>query len=109
LIDGQSLRDETGADVTVVATVSHTESAWVKNLSIADLHAYYVVAGTAPVLVHNSNWCGPALSITGRQFGRKWGEHAKDFGLDVSDADARAAFMARIRDTYNKRRCEWNC
>jgi len=29
-----------------------------RNLTVADLHTYYVIAGTTPVLVHN---CGDAL------------------------------------------------
>jgi len=40
------------------------------------------------------------LSINSRQFGQKWGQHAGDFGLDVSSAEARAGFETRVRTTY---------
>jgi Restriction endonuclease fold toxin 7 len=35
------------------------------NLTVADLHTYYVLAGTTPVLVHNAG--GAANCITGQQ------------------------------------------
>ena len=33
------------------------------NLTVADFHTYYVLAGVTPVLVHNSTACGPAQSV----------------------------------------------
>jgi RHS repeat-associated protein len=42
-----------GTTVKVVATDTWTTSASVVNLTIADVHTYYVLAGAVPVLVHN--------------------------------------------------------
>jgi hypothetical protein len=42
-----------------------TEHATVHNLTVADLHTYYVLAGEAPVLVHNSNCFKPDVNPDG--------------------------------------------
>ncbi|WIX76903.1 polymorphic toxin-type HINT domain-containing protein [Amycolatopsis carbonis] len=41
--------------VTVVATRLYTAAIITYNLTIDDVHTYYVLAGTTPVLVHNCN------------------------------------------------------
>jgi hypothetical protein len=46
------------AQVRVTAVKHRIDVAQVYNLTVADLHTYYVVAGDTPVLVHN---CGPDL------------------------------------------------
>jgi RHS repeat-associated protein len=41
-------------------TTTHTEPAY--NLTVADIHTYYVLAGDTPVLVHNTSaWCGGTI------------------------------------------------
>ncbi|MGW4780002.1 polymorphic toxin-type HINT domain-containing protein [Streptomyces filamentosus] len=81
------------------------------NLTVADLHTYYVLAGKTPVLVHNSN-CGPAFSIDEGQFGKKWGKHAQDYGLNPGDASARQGFrdkIAEVRGSHDEvRQGPWN-
>lgn len=52
---GQRLRTPTGSLVEIIDVVRWRERAAVYNLTIADLHTYYVLAGATPVLVHN---CG---------------------------------------------------
>lgn len=53
---GQWLRTGAGTLVQVAAVKRWTSSdATVHNLTVSDLHTYYVLAGAAPVLVHN---CG---------------------------------------------------
>ncbi|MQS16207.1 hypothetical protein F7Q99_29265 [Streptomyces kaniharaensis] len=49
------------------------------NLTVANLHTYYVLAGNTPVLVHNSN-CGPDL-------GGNWTPRAKSAINGVADCD----------------------
>ena len=44
-----------GATVTVVAVTTVTGTKLMRDLTIADIHTYYVIAGTTPVLVHNCN------------------------------------------------------
>ncbi|MFD5489068.1 MULTISPECIES: polymorphic toxin-type HINT domain-containing protein [Streptomyces] len=53
---GQWLRTSSGTQVQVTSVRNGTaQHITVHNLTVADLHTYYIVAGAAPVLVHN---CG---------------------------------------------------
>ncbi|MFD6556047.1 polymorphic toxin-type HINT domain-containing protein [Streptomyces sp. NPDC058398] len=52
---GMTLRTETGATVIVTGNRPFAKHARTYNLTVADLHTYYVVAGTTPILVHNSS------------------------------------------------------
>ncbi|WP_158244960.1 hypothetical protein, partial [Verrucosispora sp. ts21] len=48
--------------------------ATVHNLTVANTHTYYVLAGATPILVHNTGGCGlPDLAVNSTQFGKKWG------------------------------------
>ncbi|MEU7342471.1 polymorphic toxin-type HINT domain-containing protein [Streptomyces bacillaris] len=55
LAPGQWLRTSAGTHVQITAIKRWTETATVHNLTVADLHTYYVLAGATPVLVHNCN------------------------------------------------------
>ncbi|MER5301681.1 polymorphic toxin-type HINT domain-containing protein [Streptomyces lasiicapitis] len=55
LRSGQLLRTSAGSYVQITAVERWTQQASVHNLTVADLHTYYVVAGATPVLVHNCN------------------------------------------------------
>ncbi|MEU9335001.1 ricin-type beta-trefoil lectin domain protein [Streptomyces sp. NPDC048290] len=60
LTPGQWLRTSAGTYVQIEAVERWTATgATVHNLTVSDLHTYYVVAGSTPILVHNSNGCGP--------------------------------------------------
>ncbi|MFF2376351.1 DUF6531 domain-containing protein [Streptomyces xiamenensis] len=55
----------------------------------------------------------PELSGVGdKQFGKKWGKHSKDYGLDPGDASARAWFENRIHEVHSTpddiRQGPWN-
>jgi hypothetical protein len=52
---GQWLQTSSGTWVQITAVTRWTEHARVHNLTIDDLHTYYVLAGKTPVLVHNCN------------------------------------------------------
>ncbi|MFI5871368.1 polymorphic toxin-type HINT domain-containing protein [Streptomyces sp. NPDC051445] len=54
---GHRLNTATNHHVQVVAVTVQAGSADMYNLTVDDLHTYYVLAGETPVLVHNSN-CG---------------------------------------------------
>ncbi|MFJ2778805.1 ricin-type beta-trefoil lectin domain protein [Kitasatospora sp. NPDC087315] len=56
LVTGHSLTTTTGESVVVTAVHSVRGEARMYNLTVAELHTYYVLAGTMPVLVHNT--CG---------------------------------------------------
>jgi hypothetical protein len=59
---GQWLRTNTGTWVQVTAVRHRSEHATVHNLSVANLHTYYVMAGGTPVLVHNAG-CGVTIGL----------------------------------------------
>ncbi|MFF4155901.1 polymorphic toxin-type HINT domain-containing protein [Streptomyces sp. NPDC001678] len=52
---GEWLQSSSGSWVKVVNVERWTQTASVNNLTVADLHTYYVLAGGTPLLVHN---CG---------------------------------------------------
>ncbi|MEU1734843.1 polymorphic toxin-type HINT domain-containing protein [Streptosporangium sp. NPDC020145] len=57
LTPGMSLRTSAGTYVQISAIKKWSAYQRVHNLTVADLHTYYVVAGAAPILVHNSGPC----------------------------------------------------
>ncbi|MFI6885306.1 polymorphic toxin-type HINT domain-containing protein [Streptosporangium canum] len=59
---GMWLRTAAGTHIQVTAIKKWTAHQRVHNLTIADIHTYYVLAGATPVLVHNSN-CAPAETV----------------------------------------------
>ncbi|MFE1901437.1 ricin-type beta-trefoil lectin domain protein [Streptomyces yangpuensis] len=56
---GESLRTDDGAAVSVAAIRTYEAFNETYNLTVADLHTYYVLAGAMPVLVHNCNGFDP--------------------------------------------------
>ncbi|MET7528811.1 polymorphic toxin-type HINT domain-containing protein [Streptomyces goshikiensis] len=54
LTPGTTLLTDDGTTVTVTANRPYSQHATTYNLTVDDLHTYYVLAGTTPVLVHNS-------------------------------------------------------
>ncbi|MFJ5880438.1 polymorphic toxin-type HINT domain-containing protein [Kitasatospora cineracea] len=55
LAPGDELTTNTGAHVKVEAVVSTPGAADRYNLTVTELHTYYVVAGDTPILVHNTD------------------------------------------------------
>ncbi|MEU8286703.1 DNRLRE domain-containing protein [Micromonospora sp. NPDC048905] len=53
LIAGDQVVSSDGRELSVVSTRRWTEHATVYNLTVDDIHTYYVLAGTTSVLVHN--------------------------------------------------------
>ncbi|MFE4173619.1 hypothetical protein ACFRR7_16455 [Streptomyces sp. NPDC056909] len=51
---GQWLRTSAGTYVQITAITRWTQQSTVHNLTVANIHTYYVLAGDTPVLVHNS-------------------------------------------------------
>ncbi|MFE1415581.1 ricin-type beta-trefoil lectin domain protein [Streptomyces sp. NPDC058746] len=66
LTPGTTLRTDDGTEATIAQTRTYRAVNETYNLTVADLHTYYVLAGTTPVLVHNINTGCPtsyALSL----------------------------------------------
>jgi hypothetical protein len=54
---GEWLKSSTGTYVQVESVERRTgQNATVHNLTVGNIHTYYVLAGAAPVLVHNCGW-----------------------------------------------------
>jgi hypothetical protein len=51
---GDKLRESNGRDIRVAGIAIYTANVTAYNLTISGIHTYYVLAGTASVLVHNS-------------------------------------------------------
>lgn len=79
---GDRLRSNAGQLVTVVSVRSFTGVQWMYDLTVDDLHTYYVAAGDEPVLVHN---CGKWLS-------------PKDFADDLA-RDVRNSYRGGATET----------
>ncbi|EPH40619.1 polymorphic toxin-type HINT domain-containing protein [Streptomyces aurantiacus] len=59
---GMTLRTDQGDTVVVTKNHEFTRQVRTYNLTVADVHTYYVMAGGTPVLVHNSSGpCGPGF------------------------------------------------
>ncbi|MEV4227085.1 polymorphic toxin type 43 domain-containing protein [Streptomyces bobili] len=84
LAAGMTLLTDDGTTVTVTANSPFTRHARTYNLTVDELHTYYVLAGETPVLVHNADCklagSGPSPGI-----------------LEVSD---RAKSVAAVRNFY---------
>ncbi len=52
---GMTLRTNDGRQVKVAAVRHFTKQQITHDLTVSDVHTYYVLAGTVPILVHNSN------------------------------------------------------
>lgn len=53
---GQWLRTSSGTHVLIKAVKRWTQQSTVYNLTVDEIHTYYVLAGATPVLVHNCDW-----------------------------------------------------
>ena len=51
---GDRLRSSDGTTIAVAAVRNYTSQIVTYNLSVSTIHTYYVLAGTTPILVHNS-------------------------------------------------------
>jgi RHS repeat-associated protein len=51
---GMTLRTDEGSTVVVTGNRPFTKQARTYNLTVSDLHTYYVLAGQTPILVHNA-------------------------------------------------------
>ncbi|MFE2231713.1 polymorphic toxin-type HINT domain-containing protein [Streptomyces sp. NPDC059442] len=65
---GQRLETTKGTQVLITAIDRWTQPDTVHNLTVADIHTYYVLAGDTPVLVHNAN-CPTAINLGPRPAG----------------------------------------
>ena len=48
-----------------MAAVSYDGAKEMRDLTVNDIHTYYVIAGSEPVLVHHNNQCDPWDELAG--------------------------------------------
>ncbi|MEW2119189.1 ricin-type beta-trefoil lectin domain protein [Streptomyces sp. NPDC005474] len=92
---GQTLRTSSGATATVLSVHSYHRLHSAYNLTVEGLHTYYVLAGTTPILVHNTNGCPTGTMVLG--IGRHSEALAKEIeGAYTFNGDAFAAEIGRV-------------
>ncbi|MEW2386271.1 polymorphic toxin-type HINT domain-containing protein [Micromonospora sp. NPDC047707] len=79
---GDQLLTPDGTRHTVIAIVAYNAPATVHNLTVDDIHTYYVDAGETPVLVHNCN--GATIDLT---YKPGW------TAAQIAEADAKVAAL----------------
>ncbi|NUL25204.1 RHS repeat-associated core domain-containing protein [Streptomyces lunaelactis] len=93
-----TLLTDDGDTVIVTGNRAFTKHARTYNLTVDDLHTYYVLAGDTPVLVHNSGpGCGSAW-IDSNSIPHHF-KHAEDFGIMGKESKAtKQAFVGAVGD-----------
>ncbi|MFF4396524.1 polymorphic toxin-type HINT domain-containing protein [Streptomyces sp. NPDC001480] len=70
LTPGHTLSTATDGHVVLAEVKVIAGAADMYNLTVSELHTYYVLAGRTPVLVHNAN-CGPSLKDLQKDYPRR--------------------------------------
>ncbi|MFC4016271.1 polymorphic toxin-type HINT domain-containing protein [Nonomuraea purpurea] len=96
---GDELRSPTGLSLQVTGVLDQQGRQRTHDLTVADTHTYYVLAGDAPVLVHNTGPCKiPTPSITERGLSHSFDRHAEQwFGRPVTKADKMGEWNSLIK------------
>ncbi|WP_242540887.1 polymorphic toxin-type HINT domain-containing protein [Streptomyces albidoflavus] len=103
---GARLRSDDGQAVRVVEVEHYTDNVRTYNLTVANAHTYYVLAGETPVLVHNSNCDVPSGSLSGQKLADKLRNESASSpftasGELTSDAIANSRLIMRGSDMKN--------
>jgi hypothetical protein len=77
-----------GTEVVVVGVDNFVGEASMRDLTIADIHTYYVLAGNTPVLVHNTGPCAPAIQATAKGNGNSTRRIARSVGDSVDEVNS---------------------
>ena len=77
---GDRLRGSAGETITVDTVRSFVGAEHMRNLTVTNLHTYFVVAGVTPVLVHNAGACKPPAIQATAKSERKLNSAHRAFG-----------------------------
>ncbi|MFJ9160659.1 RHS repeat-associated core domain-containing protein [Streptomyces griseoviridis] len=84
---GMTLRTPKGQTAEITTVRQFTKRQTTHDLTISDIHTYYVLAGETPVLVHNSGpGCG-SIWIDSNKVPHHF-KHAEDFGITGKESKA---------------------
>jgi RHS repeat-associated protein len=86
---GEQLSSADGRPVVVATVQRYTGAQVMRDLTIDQLHTYYVVAGTTPVLVHNCGNRPPNLSPEGAGRRGAFNQAKRDSGIPTSQSPDR--------------------
>ncbi|MFG2908707.1 polymorphic toxin-type HINT domain-containing protein [Kitasatospora sp. NPDC048286] len=96
---GDELRDPAGQPQRIESVRHWNTLQPAYNLTVDDLHTYYVLAGETPVLVHNAEVCGVALGIQKEGDLRNFADSNRyEHFLDKTQEGA----LAAVRDVANE-------
>jgi hypothetical protein len=96
---GMTLRTEDGDTVIVTGNRPFTKRARTYNLTVDDLHTYYVLAGATPVLVHNSSCSVP---ISKGRWDHIWDRHVIRGGEFPNKSKFLTTSKAKIQKMINR-------
>lgn len=103
---GTTLRTDDASIVVVTGNRGFTKHVRTYNLTVDDLHTYYVLAGSTPVLVHNSN-CGPASTFNVPEQPGVYTIHLNDgtkyVGMSTTNINSRVAASMRSKHAVGSR------
>ncbi|MFF0205897.1 polymorphic toxin-type HINT domain-containing protein [Streptomyces sp. NPDC005017] len=98
---GMTLLTDAGATVVVIANRAFSRPARTYNLTVDDLHTYYVLAGKTPVLVHNSGpGCG-SIWIDRNRLNHHF-KHAADFDWPTTDTRVNKEAYAQMLGEFTR-------
>ncbi|MFG2815234.1 polymorphic toxin-type HINT domain-containing protein [Streptomyces sp. NPDC048410] len=92
---GMLLREPDGRTVEIASIRHYVRQQVTYDLTVGDVHTYYVLAGATPVLVHNSNGCVNWASNSVKT----WGHTFKTHGAGAKNTKA---LTDRARSTNNQ-------
>ncbi|OIV38544.1 hypothetical protein BIV57_05270 [Mangrovactinospora gilvigrisea] len=94
---GMRLHTASGAAAAVTAISVWHHAHQTNDLTVSVTHTYYVVAGSADVLVHNSGGFSCDVAFDAKQINKKF-KHASDFGVTGNNNKiGRAAFESSMK------------
>ncbi|MET9374388.1 polymorphic toxin-type HINT domain-containing protein [Streptomyces sp. NPDC002992] len=97
---GMTLRTDDGAMVAVRGTRTYEAHQNTYNLTVADLHTYYVLAGATPVLVHNSG--GEPVDLTGKSM-TVWKRGTYRIDIEGSPSGVQMHFQVQINGVQSSK------
>ncbi|MEV4283746.1 polymorphic toxin-type HINT domain-containing protein, partial [Actinoplanes xinjiangensis] len=96
---GTELLDDQGGPVRVTGMRWHTEVTRVHNLTVEDLHTYYVLAGSTPVLAHN---CGSIWTSTHNKTAvRNAYDHYVKHGSEFPDVQNSLQYVTKAKSWFD--------
>jgi hypothetical protein len=102
---GDQLNTDRDRHVTVLSTRVTPGAANRDNLTVAELHTYYVLAGATPVLVHNT--CGPSGPDPDGNIVYRALAHGEDHSVGLTARDPSNAGVSPLSHVAGKKMTPW--